>query len=103
MGLLNENNNMQNLLRKLTMSAEGGNNGLGGRIGVDGVPLANNLTANFGASGYYMPEQNMGEFNAYDAALQYQMGKQKQHGLGFGINGYGTQNPQYMLNYEYKF
>lgn len=101
--LTEKRNKLMELMSALNVSGGGNAVALGGRIGLDNVPLTDNLNASVGASGYYLPQQNQGQFNTYDAALNYYMGKRRQHELGVAAQGLNTQDPRYMLNYKFKF
>lgn len=106
MGLLDEQEKMSRLMGLLgafNVNAGGSNHAAGGRIGFNDVPITDNMSASAGVSGYYLPQQHEGQFNTYDAALNYYLGKQKQHELGVAAEGLNTPDPRYMLNYQYKF
>lgn len=106
MGLLDEQermNKLLGLLGSLNVNVGGSNEAIGGRVGLDNVPINDSLTASLGASGYYMPQMGDGQMNTYDAALKYYMGKKKQHELGVAAEGINTQDPRYMMGYQYKF
>lgn len=106
MGLLDDKEKRSKLMGLLdAMNVNGGGNAdaFGGRVGFDNVHVTDNLNASIGASGYYSPQQNRGQFDTYDAALNYYMGKKNQHELGVSAEGLNTQDPRYMMNYQYKF
>lgn len=106
MGLLDDpeqKNKLLGLLSALNVNAGGSEEAMAGRVGFNNIPITDNLSGSLGASGYYMPQQGQGQINTYDAALNYYLGKQKQHELGASAEGLNTQDPRYMLNYQYKF
>lgn len=99
-----EYGNLASLIQRyLSLQGGGSNMGYGGRVGFQNIPITNNLTANLGASGFRLPQYNCGEMKNYDAALNAQFGKNKQHELGIGASGINTIDPRYFINYGYKF
>lgn len=105
-GLLEEEGRakgLAGLLGALNVSGGGNGDSFGGRVGFNNVPITNSLNASVGASGYYSPEYKQGQFNTYDAGLNYTTGKQKQHEFGVSAKGLNTEDPRYMMNYGYKW
>ena len=90
------------LLDYFNVSGGGGQQGFGGRFGLNSVPLTDNIQANLGVSGYYSPQYNVGALNNYDAEILARFGKDKQHSLGVGASGLNI-DPRYFLNYQYNF